>query len=436
VARPKTEFKPWYLSIFGIFYLGQGYSLGSLVLLLPLYMFEELEVATPGKSAVIAAVILIPWYVKILFGIVSDNFNVGKFGRRKPYLVIATLISAFGWLILPIPSEVNFLFILAGFGISTGSALGDSVIDGMAVELTPTNYIGRIQGVAWGSRGIGLGLAGFVSTTIVESFGWIAMIYFAAVFGIGITIITLILPQKRTVTTQSIVEGLKGISKIFANFGKKGSYARSGYFLFSGMCLAIIPLLPFIMRYDYGFSLRLVGIGSLLFAISNGVGSLLMGLIFDQKETLSRIYSMFILTALSFISGVFIFYFFDGVVPIILAYIMFVGFTMGLFEAYQLKIVQENSPEEVEGTAFALWTGVSNIGQFSFGAILANLVEINLSLLFSKFPETTNLIAILGFFQDYRLSYIETTYLILIPLILSLWFISKFKSENKDLKIL
>ena len=62
IKDPSSTFKPSYLRIMGFFYFGQGYSLGSLVLLLPLYMIEELGVTTEGESATIAAIILIPWY--------------------------------------------------------------------------------------------------------------------------------------------------------------------------------------------------------------------------------------------------------------------------------------------------------------------------------------------------------------------------------------
>ena len=52
-----------------------------------------------------------------------------------------------------------------------GSAIADSVVDGQIVELTPKTHISRMQGIAWGSRGLGIGLTGVLSALIVDSYG-------------------------------------------------------------------------------------------------------------------------------------------------------------------------------------------------------------------------------------------------------------------------
>ncbi len=71
----KDKFKVPYFYLIGIFYSGQGYSLGSLVLLFPIYMLNELDASSRSEAVTIAAIMVIPWYVKFLFGLITDNFS-------------------------------------------------------------------------------------------------------------------------------------------------------------------------------------------------------------------------------------------------------------------------------------------------------------------------------------------------------------------------
>ncbi|MHA2030688.1 MAG: hypothetical protein ACW99Q_14985, partial [Candidatus Kariarchaeaceae archaeon] len=48
----EVAFKSWYMGIIGYFYFGQGYSLASMVLLLPLYIRSDLEAGNYTKSVV------------------------------------------------------------------------------------------------------------------------------------------------------------------------------------------------------------------------------------------------------------------------------------------------------------------------------------------------------------------------------------------------
>ncbi|MEL0164732.1 MAG: hypothetical protein VW886_07160, partial [Candidatus Heimdallarchaeota archaeon] len=154
----KDKFKIPYFYLIGIFYSGQGYSLGSLVLLFPIYMLNELDASSRSEAVTIAAIMVIPWYIKFLFGLITDNFPILGL-RRKPYLFIATISSLIGWSTVYLHGEISIMFVLSGFMISLGSALGDTVMDGQTIEITPDRFAGRLQGINWGSRGLGLGAA-------------------------------------------------------------------------------------------------------------------------------------------------------------------------------------------------------------------------------------------------------------------------------------
>ena len=398
------SFKSWYLIPIGFFYLGQGFSLGSLVILLPQYMQRVLSVPTETEASTIAALMLIPWYLKIIFGILSDNVSIGKYGRRRPYLIISSVFAALGWFTLSLHRSAGIGFILSGFSLALGSALSDSVLDAQSVEITPDTYTGRLQGVAWGSRGIGAGMAGYVSTTIVEIYGWSAMINFAGIFGVSIAIAASLLPQKETTTSQSLLKGLKNIGEVYRRLGENRIW-RVVYFMVSGIALAPVLLLTYIMSSDFNFSLVEIGSASLLFALGNGVGSYVMGMIFDHRDSRFRVKILNLITGLCFLTGFFFLY--NVPREWMFIYLGLVGFGLGGYESFQLKVIQESSPDEFEGTAFSLWTSISNIGQIAIGAVLL-----------------TNLTELIG------ITFVQVSMLSLLPMGVAYYALTKFQSKR------
>ncbi|MDH5644869.1 MAG: MFS transporter [Candidatus Heimdallarchaeota archaeon] len=398
-------FKAWHLSIFSLFYLGQGYSLASLALLLPLYILNELGARTYAESYTISAIMLFPWYIKIVFGLISDNFPISKFGRRKPYLMIATLFSAFGWLTLGIHQTSSIYFIISGICLAIGSALADTVIDALAVEITPQQYISRIQGVAWGSRGLGIGLAGIIATQLVVKSGWLSMFYITSIFGIGISIIVLILPEA-DLNPENYISKFDLTMIILKEYLKspKNKY-RFLFFFLSGSSLAIVPLLAIIMEMEFHYSVEIIGFAALTFAIGAFFGAILNGILFDIKDTFSRIklliisFSTIILTSLIFV-------FLNNII-IEFSFYFLIGMTSGAFEGYQLKVIQEETEERLEGTIFSLWTSVSNLGQFAFGGFiiiqLAVLMKVNVLIPL----QITTLFLILCLFLIRKMKYVN-----------------------------
>lgn len=352
----------------GFFYLGQGYALSSLVVLLPIYIFRELG-SSRSTAVIISAIIIFPWYLKFLFGILSDYFPISTYGRRKPYLVVATLFSFLGWTTLGFHDDLSFAFVLSGISLALGSALGDAVIDGQAVEITPEEYIGRLQGIAWASRGLGIGAAGIVSAQLVEQYGWQMMFHVTAIFGISITIIVLILPQA---TISAELQSKSRIPLISSSLRdiitQNRSWYRFTFFLFTGIAISIVPLLSLIMEREFNYSVGQIGFGALFFALGSFIGAVSQGIISDQKDNMNR----FVLLSLCFVVVILLGLFFISSENRNQQslYLGLVGAVAGAYEAYQLRVVQEESTKNFEGTTFALWTGVSNIGQFLFGGVV------------------------------------------------------------------
>ena len=380
------DFKNYYMIIMSIFYAGQGFALGSLTLLLPLYINNDLNVGSYASAVIISTIIITPWFIKFVFGLLTDNYPIGRLGRRKPYLIIATLISAIGWLTLGLHKEADLLFILSGLMLALGSAIADTTIDGQVVEITPQKFAGRMQGIAWGSRGLGIGLAGIISANLVYLYDWQTMFNVSAIFGIGISIVVLVLPQ---VKYSSQIEGSRlshAIKSIKANTFDDENYQtkeRSQFFLLTGISISIVPMLAIIMQKEFGYDFDQIGIGAFSFAIGALVGSIITGYIFDRRDDLRN----FSILTISFVFTILIslFYLDPRVDTLQYAFFAVVGLTSGGYEAYQLKVIQESSIKELESTLFSLAAAISNIGQFIVSGWLSVLIAemFNINLLFT-----------------------------------------------------
>lgn len=333
------------------------------------------------EAVTISTLIITPWFLKFLFGLISDNYPIGNLGRRRPYLIIATVFSAIGWVTLGRHTEPNILFFLSGFALALGSALADSVIDGQIVEITPIEYAGRAQGIAWGSRGLGLGMAASISPLLVDDYGWSTMFFFAAIFGIGISIVVLILPQIRyQVAVQKASKLKRIISDLREILIENKEYqfkTRIKFMLLTGSVIAVIPLLPIIMEREFIFGYRQIGYGSLMFAVGSLIGSLFIGVIFDRDDSIKNYKTMVWVFALVILSSL-IFHFSNSLI-LQFFFLFSIGSMTGGFEAYQLKVIQESSAKNHEGTIFSIYTSMSNIGQF----ILGGWLIVALSELFS-----------------------------------------------------
>ena len=138
-------------------YFIQG-SLGIAGIALPLYLRSQgFSIA---QITFITSIASIPWFLKIFYGAISDAFPI--FGlRRKPYLMIFSVLSSIGWILLGLlPPEKNFL-IMSMMIANLGLAATDVITDGLVVEYSRQGSAQTYQAISWGARSVGAVLSGF-----------------------------------------------------------------------------------------------------------------------------------------------------------------------------------------------------------------------------------------------------------------------------------
>ena len=141
---------------FGLLYFAQGAILSYFTALNALYLLSfDLTMSQVG---IFSAIALTPFVLKIFLGMVSDRVNLLGRGYRKPYIVLGLLVQAGCLFIVPFihPGQDFGLLALVAFVLMTGMALYDTCTDGLALDTTPPEDEGTVQGIMVGGRAFGV----------------------------------------------------------------------------------------------------------------------------------------------------------------------------------------------------------------------------------------------------------------------------------------
>ena len=143
------------LVMFGLLYFVQGAAIAYFRNFQKPYL-DSFNISA-DTIGLLTTILLLPFIFKIFIGMLSDRVNLFNAGHRKPYMIAGLLLatSAFSGAAFVLP-DVSFLFFSTL--IVTGSfsvALFDSTTDGLAIDITPHEEQGTVQGVMVGGRAVG-----------------------------------------------------------------------------------------------------------------------------------------------------------------------------------------------------------------------------------------------------------------------------------------
>lgn len=351
--KPLESWRPLWLAPFGLFYFGQGYALSALGLFMPIYLTSVLGVpfALTGTAL---AVIGIPWMLKIIFGVTSDTVAWGRFGRRRPYIILMALVGAIGWALIPFFPVFNMVFIVTLFVIAFATAFADTTIDGFAVDVTPAARRGTLQGMMWGGRAAGSILGALVTGIVAQAIGWPVVFYLGAVILLVMTAVCALLKEPPKPSGRMMWSALK------TGFSSKGVW----------LSLLFTPILTmtFVIYFQWGglfvqetTGLLLLETGLVLALMNTGaaITGFLGGPLADKIGLRRSVVSLVLVQAVGL--GVLLF-----VQPgnlLLVMVIMFVnGACWGLANIAWLTLAMASCPREVGGTVFSIYAMIFNIG--------------------------------------------------------------------------
>src|ERR671923_364951 len=167
--------------LFAVVYFSQGmYYVADQVRTLTL---KETLGLSPAQVGTFGGIILVPWLIKPIYGLISDAFPL--FGRRrKSYFLLTSALATLSGIALWLYREPTYWSLAIGlFVVGLGIAFTDVLTDAMMVENgKPLGLTGTFQSVQWTAINISVLLVGIIGGHLAEHRNLRAAFLIAACF--------------------------------------------------------------------------------------------------------------------------------------------------------------------------------------------------------------------------------------------------------------
>lgn len=338
--------------MFALLYFSQGSIMAFFTALNALYLQSfGLDMTRIGLIGTIA---LIPFVIKIFFGMLSDKYNLLGLGYRKPYIILGLVIQALCLLaVTMINPGINFpAYAGLAFLMMAGMALYDTCTDGLALDTIPKEEEGKIQGFMVGGRAAGMVVVSALIGLIAQYYSWTAAFIFLAV----ITLIPLplvILSQEGERTKERAFDW-----SAFSSFKKPAVIALgvlgAAYSLIINGANQLVN--PFLSQ-EFSIDLATAGFISTVLGAGIVAGGLTGGTITDkigQKRSVlsALLIALISIASLSFISS-------QWMVWIL---VIIFGFAFGFYETVYFAISMRETDGRIAATMFSILMAIANIG--------------------------------------------------------------------------
>lgn len=312
----EIEYKRSYTIIFVFYYLCEGFLQGIPFLVWPSFIAHQLGGSYDiAKWLLIYSIGNIPWTVKMIVGIFNDRWGSKKYGRRFPWIASFGTFGGIWWFIMAfyMPGDESIYLWMAIYYLMTqlGAAFSDTALDGLILDVTPKEKLGRVQGYTWTMMFLGYGAGGLLLGLIflqldAMHFLWIITGILAIISSIfpylikepaiekdnlrefGKDLLTIVTKKRNwKVFTYTFAGGIQGVMI--------GTFFN--YLILIG--IGIIDVQETILSITSGTAVNLLGWSDILYFISGigiVIGSFVSGILGDRsrRKTLSRIFLIFI----------------------------------------------------------------------------------------------------------------------------------------------
>jgi MFS transporter, PAT family, beta-lactamase induction signal transducer AmpG len=357
--------KAFRYTMFGLLYFTQGTVLGYFVSLNALYLLDRgLTMANVGIFSLIA---MLPFVIKIFMGLLSDKVNLLGMGHRRPYIFIGLFVQTLCLIIVPfINPASNFpLFVFMAFMLQMGMALYDTCTDALAIDTTPEEEEGIIQGFMVGGRAVGTILLASVVGQLANQGLWQYVFWLLAVLTL------LPLPFVIKASEPKKVEQREFKWSAFANFKQVRIILLSSigfliFFIIAGVNQVMNPYLTATLDIN----LATAGNVASVWGIGVVAGALLTGWLIKQVGFNRILFATIIVGGLS-VAG--LLWITDTVN--MWAFVLLFGYGYGSYQTIYFAMSMNNVVPGVAATMYSIFMAISNIGQGVGMAVIGGMVK-------------------------------------------------------------
>lgn len=322
-----------------------------------LFLLKNQFRLSPAQAATFLTIARIPWYVKPLYGLLSDFVPVRGY-RRKSWFLLATLTAVAAGLSIGNMALHTYWMTLALVTLmAVGFAFTDVLADALMVENGQRLGItGSLQAVQWGAIEAALVIVGLVGGYLAEHVPLHVAFRLTSIFP-GVTfpmVLWAILEQPRGSDPEAFRRTWRSIQ---SGVGSPRLWVIAGFIFFYNFSPTFGPALTYYMTDELRFSKIFIGALDSVLAASGIMGAVLY-------FTYSKAFPLRTLINWSIGFGVAGGLAYLGLVGETSALAIYAAFgSVGLIAQLAfLDLAARACPKEAEGTFFALLMSVFNLG--------------------------------------------------------------------------
>ncbi|MBG0787165.1 MAG: MFS transporter [Anaerolineaceae bacterium] len=310
---------------------------------------------------------MLPFVLKIFLGMLSDKVNLLGMGYRKPYILIGVALQAATLFIVPfIDPGLNFnLYALLGFVMMMGMALYDTATDGLALDTTPEEDQGTIQGLMVGGRALGVAIISVFFGAFANFLSWHAAFWSLAVISSVAFILAFFIKESR------VKEHPAFEWSAFKSLARKEilSLALIGA-LYSFIINSVAEIMNPFFEKRFMISTFLAGLYSGVWGVGIIVGGMLGGRWTDKLGHRDSVkYAMLV----SFLTILLFLFIPNPWIAFIVALVF--GFAFGFYETVYFAASMARTDPRIAASMFSILMAIANIGTGVGLAVTGLLVD-------------------------------------------------------------
>jgi PAT family beta-lactamase induction signal transducer AmpG len=354
---------------FGSLYFTQGTILGFFAALNALYLLDNgLQMTDVGIFSFIA---LLPFVLKIGLGMISDNINLFGMGHRKPYIFIGLAVQFLCLVAAPFidPGEYFWAYVALAFTLQMGMALYDTCTDGLALDTTPEEDRGTIQGFMVGGRAVGSIAAASVVGFLAENVSWLSVFWVLAALTI--------LP----------VPFILGVREGKREAEKRFDWSAFKAFKWNTILAGIMGLMMFIiilganqlinpyLEVQFGINLTSAGLITSLWSLGVVGGSFVGGWLMRKFQPKRALVIGVLLLSLTLLALAFLINPNCGM-PLAIAMVIFFGVAYGSYQTEYFAVAMRFVDPRIAASMYAILMAFTNVGQGIGMYLSGSLVDL------------------------------------------------------------
>lgn len=396
MEEKSVEYKTYYTGIFSLNYFVQGVNQSIFTVVVPIYILNLVGYVDAAAIASLGTIIMIPFVLKLIFGLMSDKISFKRLGRRKPWIIGPACFGGIVWILTPNllladPYAAITIFTITGFFVMWGLAMSDTAMDGFILDICPKELLGRTTGAVWAFRSVGIIAGGIVILLLISYIRVDIIFYILGILTITFGFLTLAIKHSKTTKDRQILPNLKLMFKKKENW--KVYLFSAGMAITDGVIFLFIALYILIragLVHSVGATIEILekdlnlyqpqAIITLIVSLGVILGSFLGGRIADKVSRRASVYWKFILTTGSLI--LLLIPFPSTMIFILLIITFIAGSSSGWSNSAFSAVASEYAKQypDAPGTYFSITTSFINFGTM-IGLSITGMIFRNLSLI-------------------------------------------------------